>query len=68
MEITSQAMAPGKYNRKNRGNVTTYKTPAHSTERMRQEKWLACQVPAASGFFTRSITSAMTSNAMLGWA
>jgi multidrug efflux pump subunit AcrA (membrane-fusion protein) len=28
------------------------------TERMRQEKWLACQVPAASSFLTMSSTSA----------
>ena len=34
---------------------------------MRQEKWLACQVPSASLFFTRSITSATISKATPGW-
>ena len=42
--------------------VTRYSRPAHSTLRMRQRKWLACQVPAASSRFTRSMTSAISSS------
>lgn len=41
---------------------------AQITVRMRHEKWLACQVPSASPFFTRSITSATISSAAPGCA
>ena len=39
-----------------------------ATDRIRHEKWLACQVPWAWGFFTRSITSATTSSSAPAWA
>ena len=47
-EITHHANQPGKKKSSHSGAVTMYSTPAQSTVRMRQEKWLACQVPCAS--------------------
>jgi hypothetical protein len=45
-----------------------YSSPAQSTERMRQLKCEACQVPAASSRFTKSITSATSSSSTEAWA
>ena len=68
MEIKVQATQPGKKNSSHSGAVIRYSTPATSTLLRRQEKCVACQVPAASPRLTRSSTSAINSSTALGWA